>query len=141
MTTTEHSYETAPQLRDTLKRNSSIAAFIGLVFLILLVAGIFVGGGLEGFLRSYLVGFWLWFGAGAACLLILMTQYLTGGAWGLVIRRPLEAGAKTLYLMVLGFLPLLIFSQHIYWWTTPEGAADKVIQAKNLYLNVPFLWI
>jgi len=142
MTTTEHSYATESALVDTFRRYSHIATFIGLIFLGLTVVGIFLpGGGLDQFLRSYLVGFWLWFGAGAACLLILMTQYLTGGAWGTVIRRPLESGAKTLYLMVLGFLPLLIFSQHIYWWTTPEGAADKVIQAKNLYLNVPFLWI
>jgi hypothetical protein len=140
MTTTEHSYATAPQLSDTLKRYSAIATFIGLVFLGLTVAGIFMGG-MEQFLRSYLVGFWLWFGCGAACLLILMTQFLTGGAWGVVIRRPLEAGAKTLYLMVLLFLPLLIFKEKIYWWTTPEGLADKVIHAKRLYLNTSFLWV
>jgi len=147
MTTTEHSYKTAPQLSDTLKRYSSIATFIGLVFLLLLVSGIFLeGGGLTGpgmnhFLRAYLVGMWLWFGAGAGCLVILMTQYLTGGAWGVVIRRPLEAGAKTLYVTCFLFLPLLIFREQIYWWTTPAGLADKVIQAKSLYLNVPFLWI
>jgi hypothetical protein len=141
MTTTEHNYATAPQLGDTLKRYSAIATFIGLVFLGLTVTGIFFGGGMEQFLRSYLVGFWLWFGAGAGCLLILMTQYLTGGAWGIVIRRPLEAGAKTLYVMVLLFLPLLIFKEKIYWWTTPEGLADKVIKAKSLYLNPGFLWV
>jgi hypothetical protein len=142
MTTTEQSYATAPELSDTLKRYSSIATFIGLVFLALTVAGIFLpGGGWEQFLRSYLVGFWLWLGAGAGCLLILMTQYLTGGAWGVVIRRPLEAGAKTLYIMVFLFLPLLLWHEKIYWWTTPQGLADKVIRAKSLYLNVPFLWI
>ena len=102
MTTTEHSYATAPQLSDALKRYSFIATFIGLVFLALTVAGIFLVG-MEQFLRSYLVGFWFWFGAGAGCLLILMTQFLSGGAWGLIIRRPLEAGAKTLYVMVLLF--------------------------------------
>jgi hypothetical protein len=142
MTTTEHSYTTAPQLSDTLRRYSSIAAFVGLVGLGLTVAGIFLpGGGLSQFLRSYLVGAWMWFGAGAGCLLLLMTQYLTGGAWGIIIRRPLEAGAKTIYLMVLLLLPLLFFHEKLYWWTTPEGLADKVIHAKRLYLNVPFLWI
>src|SRR5437867_1447624 len=146
MTTTEQNYTAAPQLSDTLKRYSSIATFIGLVFLGLLVSGIFIakdeaGNGLKPFLQAYLVGFWLWFGAGAGCLLALMTQYLTGGAWGVMIRRPLEAGAKTLYVMCFGFLPLLIFREHIYWWTTPAGLADKVIQAKSLYLNVPFLWV
>jgi hypothetical protein len=142
MTTTEQSYATASELNDTFRRYSSIAAFIGLVFLALTIGGIFLpGGGLTQFLRSYLVGFWFWLGAGGGCLLILMTQYLTGGAWGVVIRRPLEAGAKTLYLMVLLFLPLLLFHEKLYWWTTPEGLADKVIHAKRLYLNVPFLWV
>jgi hypothetical protein len=147
MTTTEQSLQTAPYLTDTLKRYSSIAAFIGLVFLALLVSGIFLeGGGLAGsgmshFLRAYLVGFWLWFGTGGGCLVILMTQYLTGGAWGVVIRRPLEAGAKTLYVTCFLFLPLLIFREQIYWWTTPAGLADKVIAAKSLYLNIPFLWV
>lgn len=142
MTTTETSYTTSPQLSDTLKRYSAIAAFIGLVGLGLSVAGIFLpGGGLEQFMRSYLIGFWFAFGTAAGCLVILMTQYLTGGAWGIVIRRPLEAGAKTLYVMVFFFLPLLIFREKLYWWTTPEGLADKVIHAKRLYLNIPFLWV
>jgi hypothetical protein len=141
MTTTEQSYATAPALSDLLKRYSSIAAFMALVFLGLTVAGAFMPGfgGIEQFMRSYLVGFWFWFGAGAGCLVILMTQYLTGGAWGLVIRRFLEAGAKTLYLFALLFLPLLIFSDKLYFW--PTHPTDKVIQAKALYLNVPFFWI
>jgi hypothetical protein len=77
---------------------------------------------------------------GAASLLILMTQYLTGGAWGVMIRRPLEAGAKTLYLFVFLFLPMLLGHEKLYWWTTQAGLADKVIKAKDLYLNIPFLW-
>ena len=140
MTTTEHSYETAPALIGTLKKYQNTAAFVGLVFLALTVAGYFLAGA-NLFMRAYLVGFWFWFGAGAGSLLILMTQYLTGGAWGLVIRRPLEAGAKTLYLMVFGFLPLLIFHEDLYWWTTKAGQADEIVKAKSLYLNLPFLYL
>jgi hypothetical protein len=140
MTTTETSYAVTPQLGEKLKRYQNTAAFVGLVFLALLVAGYFLVGPQQ-FFRSYLVGFWFWFGVGAGSLLILMTQYLTGGAWGAVIRKPLEAGAKTLYVMVLGFLPLLLGAHTLYWWTTPAGQADKVIQAKHLYLNEPFLWV
>ena len=144
MTTTEQSYSTAPALSDLLKRYSAIAAFIGLVFLALTVAGAFIGAprpgvtAFEQFMRSYLVGFWLWFGAAAGCLVALMTQYLTGGAWGLVIRRILEAGAKNLYVFAFLFLPLLIFHDKIYWWTTHQD--DKVIKAKALYLNIPFFY-
>ena len=139
MTTTEQSYETAPALIGTLRKAQNIAAFCGLVFLLITVAGYFLIGP-EQFFRSYLVGFWYWFGVGAASLLILMTQYMTGGAWGLIIRRLLEAGAKTLYLFVLLFIPMLLGHERLYWWSTKEGLADKVIQAKSLYLNVPFLW-
>ena len=131
MTTTEQSYETAPALIGTLRKAQNIAAFCGLVFLLITVAGYFLIGP-EQFFRSYLVGFWYWFGVGAASLLILMTQYMTGGAWGLIIRRLLEAGAKTLYLFVLLFIPMLLGHERLYWWSTKEGLADKVIQAKSL---------
>jgi hypothetical protein len=140
MTTTEQSYETAPALIATLRKRQHIASFAGLVGLALLIVGFFTAGA-EQFLRSYLVGFWLWLGAGAGCLLMLMTQYLTGGAWGVMIRKPLEAGAKTLYLFVLGFIPLLLGHETLYWWTTKEGQADAMIQAKSLYLNLPFLYV
>ncbi|HEY4089201.1 MAG TPA: hypothetical protein VGM43_24900 [Bryobacteraceae bacterium] len=140
MTTTEQSYETAPALIGVLRRYQHIASFVGLLGLAGLIVGLFTGGAQQ-FLRSYLVGFWLWFGAGAGCLLMLMTQYLTGGAWGIMIRKPLEAGAKTLYLFVLGFLPLLLGYQTIYWWSTKEGQADAMVQAKSLYLNMPFVWV
>ena len=45
-----------------------------------------------------------------------MVQYLSGGLWGLVIRRFLEAGAKSLPLMAVLFLPILIFRTHLYGW-------------------------
>jgi hypothetical protein len=139
MTTTEQSYETAPALIGTLRKYQHTASFVGLAGLAITVAGYFIASP-EQFFRSYLVGFWYWFGMGAASLLILMTQYLTGGAWGVMIRRPLEAGAKTLYLFVFLFLPMLLGHEKLYWWTTQAGLADKVIKAKDLYLNIPFLW-
>jgi len=137
MTTTEQSYETAPALTGALRKYQHIASFIGLIFLALTIVGYFSGP--QQFFRSYLVGFWFWFGTGAGCLLLLMTQYLTGGAWGVMVRRPLEAGAKTLYLFVLGFIPMLLGHESLYWWTTKEGLADKMIGEKSLYLNLPFL--
>ena len=140
MTTTEQSYATPPQLADTLKKYQQTAAFVGLVFLLLLVAGYFFAGP-EQFLRSYLVGFFFWFGMGMGCLVLLMIHFVSGGAWGVMIRRPLEAGTRTLYVMWLLFLPLLIFAPKLYFWADPAHATDKIVQLKHLYLNVPFLWI
>lgn len=140
MTTTEQDYAISPQLAETLKKYQQIAAFVGLVFLGLLVAGYFLAGP-EQFLRSYLVGFFFWFGVGLGCLALLMVHFVAGGAWGVMIRRPLEAGSRTLYVMWLLFLPLLIMAPKLYFWADPANAADKIVQAKHLYLNVPFLWI
>jgi hypothetical protein len=140
MTTTEQSYATSPQLAETLKKYQNIATFVGLIFLLALVAGFFIAGPQQ-FLRSYLVGLYFWFGAGMGCLVMLIIHFVSGGAWGMMIRRPLEAGTRTLYVMWLLFLPLLIFAPKLYFWADPANAGDKIVQAKHLYLNVPFLWI
>ena len=140
MTTIEESYATSPQLTDTFKRYQQIATFVGLVFLAVLVSGYFIAGP-EQFLRSYLVGFFFWFGMGMGCLALLMVHFVSGGAWGVMIRRPLEAGTRTLYVMWLLFLPLLIFAPKLYFWADPANAADKIVQLKHLYLNLPFLWL
>lgn len=138
--TPERTFEASPRLNEKLTKYRNVSAFVGLVFLALLVGGYFIEGPQQ-FLRSYLVGFYFWFGMSMGCLLLLMTQHLTGGAWGPMIRRPLEAGTKPLYVMFWGFLPLLLGAHVLYWWTTPAGQADKIIQDKHLYLNVEFLWI
>jgi hypothetical protein len=51
---------------------------------------------------------------------LLMLQHLSGGGWGLVIRRLLESATRMLPLMVLLFLPILLglFTQdRLYVWT------------------------
>ena len=50
-------------------------------------------------------------------LALLMLQYLTGGAWGIVIRRPAEAAARTLPLLALMFLPIVIGIPNLYEWS------------------------
>ena len=46
-----------------------------------------------------------------------MLQYLTGGAWGVVIRRPCEAATRTLPLVALMFLPIVIGIPNLYQWS------------------------
>ncbi len=78
-------------------------------------------------------------GLGIGCLGIVMVYHLTGGGWGVAVRRLLEAGAGTLPLMALLFVPLLFGLRYIYDWTRPEFMqADAVLRAKVPYLNVPF---
>ncbi len=140
MTTTEQTYVASPQLAETLKKYQQIAAFVGLPFLALLVGGYFIAGPQQ-FLRSYLVGMFFWFGMSMGCLALLMVHMVAGGAWGVMIRRPLEAGARAIPVMWLMFLPLLILAPKLYTWADPAHANDKIVVAKHLYLNIQFLWI
>ncbi|MBI3848648.1 MAG: hypothetical protein HY292_28775 [Planctomycetes bacterium] len=91
------------------------------------------------FFRAYLVGYLFWLGVSVGCLAILMLQHLVGGSWGLVTRRMLESGARTLPLMALLFLPLLFGIRDLYVWARPEAVAgNPLLQHKAPYLNVPF---
>ncbi len=42
-------------------------------------------------LRAYLLGYMICFGFAGGGLAMLMLQYVSGGKWGLLLRRPLEA--------------------------------------------------
>src|ERR1035441_9755755 len=69
----------------------------------------------------------------------LMLQYVTGGAWGLVIRRTCEAATRTLPLVLAMFLPIVIGINNLYPWARAVTvAADPLLKHKAPYLNVPF---
>ena len=96
----------------------------------------------EGFFRSYLVAYLFWLGLSLGSLAILMLQHLSGGAWAMVIRRLLEAAARTLPLMAALFLPLVPGLKHLYVWTDLDQVArDELLQHKSSYLNVPFFLV
>jgi hypothetical protein len=96
----------------------------------------------EQFFRSYLLAFVFWLGFPLGCSAFLMVHHLTGGFWGLPIRRPLEAGTRTLPLLTALALPLLLGLTRLYSWTNPNlVAADVVLKSKQLYLNLPFFLI
>ena len=77
-------------------------------------------------------------GFGVGSLALLMLQHLSGGAWGLVIRRILEASTRTIPVMGILGLPILAGMGHLYHWTTPQGAADDMVIVKAAYLNTEF---
>lgn len=89
----------------------------------------------SGFFHAYLVAYNFWLGIGLGCLVLLMVQYLTGGAWGVLLRRILEAGTRTLPLLIVMFVPLLIGLRYIYPWVGEAGAESE---SKRLYLSLPF---
>jgi len=88
--------------------------------------------------RSYLFAFLYWFCIPSGCLAILMLHHLTGGRWGYPLRRILEAGSRSLWVMAVLFIPVLIGMHDIYAWARPaEVQADPILQQKHWWLNSP----
>lgn len=122
----------APPVVRTIQQRSLI---VGVVAGLLAVIGWILQP--QHFYPAYLLGFMAWLGVTLGCMAILMLQHMTGGAWGLVIRRILEAGTRTLPLMAVLFIPILIGVPRLYEWARPEAVAkDKHLQMlSQAYLN------
>jgi hypothetical protein len=67
-------------------------------------------------LRAYLLGYMICFSFAGGGLVLLMLQYVSGGKWGLLLRRPLEAMTRTIWLVGLMFVPIIFFWKHLYQW-------------------------
>ena len=119
-----------------LRRPALIA---GAVALALAVVGALFDRGQ--FFRSYLLAYLFVLNIAIGCLSILMIHHLTGGYWGLAIRRLLEAGTRTLPWLAVGFLPLALGLPYVWPWARPEAAQDPILQQKHLYLNPAFFVI
>jgi hypothetical protein len=120
-----------PNALSRLERGALSAALIGGLGLL---AGIFTSP--PQFFRSYLFAYLFWTGVGVGCLSILHISHLTGGLWGLVSRRFLEAGTRTLPYMAVLFAPIVVGMGSLYSWTKPGD--DPVLVHKAAYLNGPF---
>lgn len=89
----------------------------------------------QGYLFAYL--FWLQLGFGSTAL--LMISFLTGGEWGALTRRILEAASRTQLALAALFLPILVGARDIYPWTDAAlVAGDPHLKHKALYLNIAF---
>jgi hypothetical protein len=106
------------------------------------LGGAALAGGPERALVAWLAAFVFWTGIALGCLALALLHVLTGGGWGLPIRRMLEAAATTLPWLALAFLPLGLGAGSIWIWADPQVVAhDPVLQHKDAYLNLPFFWL
>src|SRR5512146_105398 len=127
----------APPIVEKWQRNALVIGVLGSI-------GGIVGWILEPtrdeFYRSFLLGYMWCIGLTLGCLAILMVYHLTGGAWGTVARRILEAGMRTLPLMIVLFIPILIGLHHLYSWSRPEVIASDpdVKRVAEQYLSLRF---
>lgn len=118
-----------------LQRNALIVAGVGA-----LGCGVGIAvSGLPQFFRSYLVGFIFVFGFSFGCLCLQMLHTLSGGAWGVLARKPFHAASSTMPVVALLFVPVIIGMKSLYPWANPDVVAhDHLIQHKVAYLNQPF---
>ena len=133
MTASALDFNISSDLTRDIRQWRSRALMVGGVGAILLLVGLFVNS--EQFFRSYLWAYTFCVGVASGSMAWLMLQYLTGGAWGVVIRRPAEAAARTLPLLAVLFVPVLLGIPKLYEWSHP-GVHLHPNKAK--YLNTPF---
>jgi hypothetical protein len=132
-----HSDSLAPPVARTIQQRSLI---IGLIFSGIAVVGAFLRP--DQFFRGYLLAFMAWLGVTLGSMAILMIRHITGGGWGMVIRRIMGAGMRCIPLMTLLFIPLLFGLPRLYVWAQPlDKIADKHLrehlqQITQSYLSV-----
>src|SRR5207249_10643853 len=126
-------------LRPTIERIQRNALIVGVLGLIALVIGIFLAP--KTGLQSYLWAYIFWSGITLGCLGVYLLHNVVGGNWGVVIRRFLESGIRTLPLIFIGIIPVVIgmYMGLLYIWTKPEYlSAAASVAAKRGYLTLWF---
>lgn len=88
------------------------------------------------FFRSYLMGYLFWIGLTLGSLAIVMMQYLTAGAWGVVSRRTLESASRTLPVCAVLFVPIVIGIPKLYDWAHKDLVTKEyVLNHRHSYMN------
>src|SRR3984957_1312020 len=133
---------TAPPVVKTIMQRSLM---VGVVFGIVAVVLAFARP--DEFYRAYLLGFMCWLGVALGSMAILMIRHLTGGGWGMVIRRILGAAMRTLPLLAVLFVPIILGMHHLYIWARPlDQVADKHLREHleditKTYLTTNGFWM
>jgi len=129
----------APAFVDAWKTRATIVAlvFAGIAVVLGFLGQAEDGLGWEHLLRGWLLGFVLTFGWAVGGLALLMVQYCSGGKWGLLLRRPLEAMSRTLPLIFVYWLVVVIWMKKLYLWAQVDGAnpSDVAAALKSGFIN------
>jgi hypothetical protein len=102
------------------------ALAIGSIFSLVAVGLAVAERSVDHLLRGWLLGLMLTFGFAVGGLAMLMVQYCSGGKWGLLLRRPLEAMSRTLPLVFAYWLVIAFSLKRLYLWASPAMVEDGV---------------
>ncbi len=122
----------APTFVDGWKTRALVA---GIIFSAIAVVLGFLGQAENGlgwvhFLRAWTMGTMITWGFAVGGLTLLMVQYCSGGKWGLLLRRPLEAMSRTLPLVLVYWAVIAIFMKRLYLWANYTNASDTAAGLK-----------
>ena len=122
-----------------VRRVQLISLLVGIVAGLLAAAGAVFDP--EDFYPAYLVGFLFWLSVALGAQAVVLIHHLSGGGWGIPIRRILEAAYGTLPVLALLFLPLLTGLRTLYVWARPEYVVGDPILNRKLggYAKVDYL--
>jgi hypothetical protein len=126
---------------DSVNRVQTGGLVVGGIALLLAIFGAITSP--EKFVHSYIFGYMLVVGMTLGSLGILMLQHLTGGQWGIFIRRPLEAATRNLWLIFLLFIPVLLGMKFLYsgntvdlgWLNSPKTGEHALSHLQQWYLT------
>jgi hypothetical protein len=133
------------------------AIIVGVVFSVIAAVLALLDHSIDHVLRAWVLGLMLTFGWSVGGLALLMVQYCSGGKWGLLLRRPLEAMTRTLP-VVFGYWIVVALSQtRLYQWANHAivdndfhlgritrdqvEVIDHCIQFKHGMLNPAMFWV
>jgi len=129
------------------------ALAIGAVCSVIAIGLAFADGSIDHVLRAWLLGLMMTFGFAVGGLALLMLQYCSGGKWGLLLRRPLEAMSRTLPLVFVYWVVIALSQKKLYLWAAvsdvsaalKSGWINEVqahaIEFKRPMLNTTAFWV
>jgi hypothetical protein len=127
---------------------------VGGIFSVVAAGLAFADGSINHFMRAWVLGLMLTFGWAVGGLALLMVQYCSGGKWGLLLRRPLEAMSRTLPLVFVYWVVVAIQMKRLYLWAAVSDVTEALksgfineaqahcIEFKHAMLNpFAFVWV
>jgi hypothetical protein len=130
---------TALDSRSALIRWRRAALAVGVVAAIVCILGATFTP--KAFFRAYLFTYVFFLGIPLGALALLMIHHLTGGVWGFLIRRIVEAEMRTMLLAAILFLPVCFGLRYIYPWAAPlADLAHAHETIRHKYLDPAFFY-
>src|ERR1035438_8218392 len=108
------------------------ALTVGAIFSVIAAGLAFADGSIDHVMRAWVLGMMLTFGWCVGGLGLLMVQYCSGGKWGLLLRRPLEAMSRTLPLVFVYWVVVALYMKKLYLWA---AVSDGTAALKSGWIN------